>query len=185
MLVCTDCQPPLVRNSRSQEHCARKCKKVKKNFNCRWVCLSRFPWNQLVVSPRPFNPLPLLLCRCSIYIFLLFIICPSLNDFPCVSTGLSTFSGITGNATCFPLTGSPTVRRSRPTLTLLCMKKKVNVAILSPLEVDFQSHSGVFSHENIQVQGRTGKLFVCDCRLCFLHHLSLGFLRSLVFLLTQ
>ncbi|XP_041819914.1 hepatocyte growth factor a isoform X1 [Chelmon rostratus] len=36
MLVCTDCpQPPLVRNSRSQEHCARKCKKVKKNFNCR------------------------------------------------------------------------------------------------------------------------------------------------------
>ncbi|XP_056281007.1 hepatocyte growth factor a [Pseudoliparis swirei] len=35
-LVCTDCaRPPLVRNSRSQEHCARKCKKVKKNFNCR------------------------------------------------------------------------------------------------------------------------------------------------------
>ncbi|XP_037317318.2 LOW QUALITY PROTEIN: hepatocyte growth factor a [Pungitius pungitius] len=36
LLVCTDCpQPPLVRRSRSQEHCARKCKKVKKNFNCR------------------------------------------------------------------------------------------------------------------------------------------------------
>ena len=36
MLVCTDCpQTPLVRNSRSQEHCARKCKKVKKNFSCR------------------------------------------------------------------------------------------------------------------------------------------------------
>ncbi|XP_038594870.1 hepatocyte growth factor a isoform X2 [Micropterus salmoides] len=36
MLVCTDCpHHPLVRNSRSQEHCARKCKKVKKNFNCR------------------------------------------------------------------------------------------------------------------------------------------------------
>ncbi|KAM6896809.1 hepatocyte growth factor-like [Lycodopsis pacificus] len=36
MLVCTDCpQPPLVRKSRSQEHCARKCKKVKKSFNCR------------------------------------------------------------------------------------------------------------------------------------------------------
>uniref|UniRef100_A0A8D2ZJ23 Hepatocyte growth factor a n=1 Tax=Scophthalmus maximus TaxID=52904 RepID=A0A8D2ZJ23_SCOMX len=36
MLVCTDCpRTPLVRNSRSQEHCARKCKKVKKNFNCR------------------------------------------------------------------------------------------------------------------------------------------------------
>ncbi|XP_047430667.1 hepatocyte growth factor a isoform X2 [Mugil cephalus] len=36
MLVCKDCaQPPLVRNSRSQEHCARKCKKVKKNLNCR------------------------------------------------------------------------------------------------------------------------------------------------------
>ncbi|KAK2859015.1 hypothetical protein Q5P01_003635 [Channa striata] len=36
MLVCTDCpQSHLVRNSRSQEHCARKCKKQKKNFNCR------------------------------------------------------------------------------------------------------------------------------------------------------
>lgn len=36
MLVCTDCpQPPLVRGSRSLENCARKCKKVKKNFNCR------------------------------------------------------------------------------------------------------------------------------------------------------
>ncbi|XP_035003919.1 hepatocyte growth factor a isoform X1 [Hippoglossus stenolepis] len=34
MLVCTDCaQAPLVRNNRSQEQCARKCKK--KNFNCR------------------------------------------------------------------------------------------------------------------------------------------------------
>lgn len=41
MLVCTDCpQSPLVRNSRSQEHCARKCKKVKKNFSCRWVTVS-------------------------------------------------------------------------------------------------------------------------------------------------
>ncbi|XP_068163054.1 hepatocyte growth factor-like [Antennarius striatus] len=36
MMVCTDCpQPALVRNSRSQEHCARKCKKVKKHFSCR------------------------------------------------------------------------------------------------------------------------------------------------------
>uniref|UniRef100_A0A3Q3W1J6 Uncharacterized protein n=1 Tax=Mola mola TaxID=94237 RepID=A0A3Q3W1J6_MOLML len=36
MLVCTDCpQPPLVRTARSQEHCARKCKMIKKNFNCR------------------------------------------------------------------------------------------------------------------------------------------------------
>ncbi|CAG5927518.1 unnamed protein product [Menidia menidia] len=36
MLVCADCpQSQLVRNSRSQEHCARKCKKVKKNFSCR------------------------------------------------------------------------------------------------------------------------------------------------------
>uniref|UniRef100_A0A672IWE3 Hepatocyte growth factor-like n=1 Tax=Salarias fasciatus TaxID=181472 RepID=A0A672IWE3_SALFA len=36
MLVCTDCpQPALVRKSRSQEHCARKCNKVKKNFSCR------------------------------------------------------------------------------------------------------------------------------------------------------
>ena len=41
MLVCTDCpQSPLVRNSRSQEHCARKCKKVKKNFSCRWATFS-------------------------------------------------------------------------------------------------------------------------------------------------
>lgn len=49
MLVCTDCpQPPLVRTSRSQEHCARKCKKVKKNFTCRWVAFSVcfvFAWN--------------------------------------------------------------------------------------------------------------------------------------------
>lgn len=36
MLVCTDCpQRHLIRTSRSQEHCARKCKKVKKNFTCR------------------------------------------------------------------------------------------------------------------------------------------------------
>ncbi|XP_056878848.1 hepatocyte growth factor a isoform X1 [Takifugu flavidus] len=36
VLVCADCpQSPLVWTSRSQEHCARKCKKVKKNFNCR------------------------------------------------------------------------------------------------------------------------------------------------------
>ncbi|XP_034018825.1 hepatocyte growth factor-like [Thalassophryne amazonica] len=36
VMVCTDCpQSPLVRNSRSHEHCARKCKKVKKNFSCR------------------------------------------------------------------------------------------------------------------------------------------------------
>uniref|UniRef100_A0A8C8DXZ8 Hepatocyte growth factor a n=1 Tax=Oryzias sinensis TaxID=183150 RepID=A0A8C8DXZ8_9TELE len=36
LLVCTDChQQPVVRNGRSQEHCARKCKKVKGNFNCR------------------------------------------------------------------------------------------------------------------------------------------------------
>ncbi|XP_029019568.1 hepatocyte growth factor a isoform X2 [Betta splendens] len=36
VLVCAGCpQPPLVRDSRSQEHCARKCKKVKRNFSCR------------------------------------------------------------------------------------------------------------------------------------------------------
>ncbi|CAG01898.1 unnamed protein product [Tetraodon nigroviridis] len=36
VLLCADCpQSPLVRPSRSQEHCARKCKKVKKNFHCR------------------------------------------------------------------------------------------------------------------------------------------------------
>lgn len=41
MLICTDCpQTPVVQNSRSQEHCARKCKK--KNFICRWVTASSF-----------------------------------------------------------------------------------------------------------------------------------------------
>lgn len=51
MLVCTDCpQPPLVRNSRSQEHCARKCKKVKKNFHCRSVSFLCSPWNMALNS---------------------------------------------------------------------------------------------------------------------------------------
>lgn len=134
MLVCTDCpQPSLVRNSRSQEHCAHKCKKVKKNFSCRWVSFSvpgisaRGFFMATLPPPTP----PLLLCRHCIYIFLLFIICSSLSYFPCVSTGLSTSNGTTGNATCFPLTVSPMVCRSRPTSTLLCMKKKVNVIIQS------------------------------------------------------
>nr|XP_054595709.1 hepatocyte growth factor a isoform X2 [Nothobranchius furzeri] len=36
MMICTDCPlTPLVQRSRSQEHCARKCKKLKKRFNCR------------------------------------------------------------------------------------------------------------------------------------------------------
>ncbi|XP_075886240.1 hepatocyte growth factor a [Nelusetta ayraudi] len=35
-LLCADCpQQPLVQTSRSQEHCARKCKKDRKNFTCR------------------------------------------------------------------------------------------------------------------------------------------------------
>uniref|UniRef100_A0A3Q1G8B6 Hepatocyte growth factor a n=1 Tax=Acanthochromis polyacanthus TaxID=80966 RepID=A0A3Q1G8B6_9TELE len=49
MLVCTDCpQPTLVRNSRSQEHCARKCKKVKAfnfqrhNRKCHLLPFDRF-----------------------------------------------------------------------------------------------------------------------------------------------
>lgn len=60
MLVCTDCpQPPLVRNSRSQEHCARKCKKVKKNFSCRWVTIAFcFPEAPNTATP----PLPLSSC---------------------------------------------------------------------------------------------------------------------------
>lgn len=67
------------------------------------------------------------LCNRSIYIFFLFIICSSLNYFPHVSAGLSTFSGTTGNATCFLLTVSPTGCRGRPMSTTLCMKKKVSV----------------------------------------------------------
>lgn len=43
--------------------------------------------------------------------------------------GLSAFKGTTGNATCFLLTVSPTVCRSRPTSTSLCMKRKVNVPV--------------------------------------------------------
>ncbi|XP_037552101.1 hepatocyte growth factor-like [Nematolebias whitei] len=36
VLVCTDCPlTPLVQRSRSQEHCARKCMKLKKKFSCR------------------------------------------------------------------------------------------------------------------------------------------------------
>lgn len=120
MLVCTDCpQPSLIRSSRSQEHCARKCKKVKKNFNCRFIiffCFSKV-WHMLCEVP---------FCLSSIYIFLV-LISSSLNYFPCVSTELSTFKGTTGNATCFLLTASHTVYRSRPTPTLLCMKKKVSV----------------------------------------------------------
>lgn len=141
MLVCTDCpQPPLVRASRSQEHCARKCRKVKKNFTCRWVaffclfCVSLKSRRWFLHGLVPLIP-PLLLCGHSIYIFLLFIICSSLNYFPCVPTGLSTFNGTTGNATCFPLTASPRVCRGRPTSTLLCMKKKVNDVIFTLLKL--------------------------------------------------
>ncbi|XP_061570525.1 hepatocyte growth factor a [Cololabis saira] len=35
VLVCADCPPPLVRSNSSLEQCARKCKKVKRNFHCR------------------------------------------------------------------------------------------------------------------------------------------------------
>lgn len=59
MLVCTDCpQPPLVRASRSQEQCARKCRKVKKNFTCRWVAffVLCFPEIQDMVSSWPCSP---------------------------------------------------------------------------------------------------------------------------------
>lgn len=69
------------------------------------------------------------LCSHSIYIFSLFIISSSLNYFPLVSAGLSTFSGTTGNATCFLLTVSPTGCRGRPTSTTLCMKKRVSVIV--------------------------------------------------------
>lgn len=89
------------------------------------------PWNP--ESNAPLIP-PLPLCSRSIYIFLLFIIRSSRNYFPyVVSTGLSTSIGTTGNATCFPSTASPMVRRSRPTPTSLCMKKKVHVVIFAVL----------------------------------------------------
>lgn len=121
LLVCADCaQRPQVRNSRSQEHCARKCK-VKKSFSCRWVSSSSLQSHH---TSQPRSPHSL---THSIYIFLLFIIWSSLNYFLRASSGLSTSSGATGNATCFPLTASPTVCRSRPTSTLLCTKKKVKV----------------------------------------------------------
>lgn len=45
----------------------------------------------------------------------------------CFLTGLSTFKGTAGNATCFPLTVSAMVCRSRAMLTLRCMRKKVTV----------------------------------------------------------
>lgn len=73
------------------------------------------------------TPPALLLYGRSIYIFRLFIAVTSqLNYFPCASPGLSTSRGTTGNATCSPSTASPTARRSRPTSTSLCTKKKVN-----------------------------------------------------------
>lgn len=186
MLVCPDCpQPPLVRNSRSQEHCARKCKKVKKNFNCRWVSLSVscFPEIQHMVSSWTLTP-PLLPCGRSIYIFLLFIICSSLNYFPCVPTGLSTFSGTTGNATCSPLTASPTACRSRPTSTLLCMKKKVNVIIFRLVKLT--SCTLVFFSWERSGAGRDlrGQI-VCWWLQVVLLASAPRFLRSLVFLLTQ
>lgn len=81
----------------------------------------------------------LLLCTRTIYIFSVFINSSSLNYFLCASAGLSTFNGTTGNATCFPLTVSATVCRSRPTSALLCMKKKVS----EPPKVDF-TRCGVF-----------------------------------------
>lgn len=172
MLVCTDCpQPPLVRNGRSQEHCARKCKKVKKNFSCRWVMVFFlcFSEAQHRVSSWPCTvPLtpPLLLC---IYIFLLFIICSSLNYFLCVSTGLSTFKGTTGNATCFPLTVSPMVCRSRPTSTLLCMKKKVK-SIIFKGEVSKNFMDSVFflqEHFRCQKGFTQADCLFDDCRLRF------------------
>lgn len=64
-----------------------------------------------------------------LHIFWVFIIWSSFNDFPCVSTGPSTFIGTTGNATCFPLTVSPMALRSSQMPTLLCTKKKVNMSI--------------------------------------------------------
>lgn len=76
-----------------------------------------------------------LLCIDSIYIFSLFIIGSSLNDFPGLSAGLSTFSGTTGNATCFPSTASPMAPRGSPTSTSPCMKKKVHWIGVPPAQV--------------------------------------------------
>lgn len=49
------------------------------------------------------------------------------NCFPCASlqTGLSTFIGTTGNATCFPSTASATAPRGSPASTSPCTRKKV------------------------------------------------------------
>lgn len=173
MLVCTDCPlPHLVRNSRSLEHCAQKCKKVKKNFNCRWVApfLLSCLWSQVCLISLSF------LCSRietrSIYIFLLFIIGSSLNCFPCAPAGLLTFKGTTGNATCFPLTASPTVWRRRPTSTLLCTKKKVSaVTFWRRLLPDFELVLCfcVFLTRTFRCrEGFTPKLPAGDCRLSLL-----------------
>lgn len=113
----------------------------------------------------------------SIYIFLLFITGSSPNYFPCVPTGLSTFKGTTGNATCFLLTASPTVWRRRPTSTSHCMKKKVN-AVTFRGSVLQTLNCGVFaccfSHENIHIrciEGFTASLSASDCRLSLLRRL--------------
>lgn len=127
MLVCTDCpQLPLIRTSNSEERCARKCK-VKKNFNCRWIIfcscvylisrtcfffITRFPQSSC--------------CPSGIYTFFLFYQLFISQLLPgCFSEPL-TFSGTARNATCFLLTVSPTMCRSRPASTLLYTKKKVN-----------------------------------------------------------
>lgn len=114
------------------------------------------PWNPESRSHRGNVSLisPLLPRSRSIYIFLLFIIWSSLSYFPYVSTELSTFNGTTRNATCFPSTASPTVRRGRPTPTSLCMKKKVHVVIFTvltstlptPLNVQMRRGSCRFLH---------------------------------------
>lgn len=65
-------------------------------------------------------------CPSGIYTYLLFYQLFISQVLPgCFSEPL-TFSGTARNATCFLLTVSPTTCRSRPTSTLLYMKKKVN-----------------------------------------------------------
>lgn len=91
------------------------------------------PWRALKsFSPHPAPHSPPCLC-CADLVFTYFP-CLSFahlaNCFLCASlqTGLSTFIGTTGNATCFPSTASATVPRGSPVSISPCTRKKVNAS---------------------------------------------------------
>lgn len=114
-------------------------------------------------------------CPSGIYTFFLFYQLFISQVLPgCFSEPL-TFSGTARNATCFLLTVSPTMCRSRPTSTLLYTKKKVNGKAPKITRCNSLLFFCFFSHENIQVRGGiyTGKM--CNCWL-LLSFLSLWFL---------